>query len=108
MYLMPMNPIQMVGKIFNFLFLIMVVYYCGVEFSPSLQNHEQNTLSFEKSLFIVCKITKECERMGERGGSVVERRTPDLPPPFCVLERDTLLAENTGNTQEAVAPSRLD
>ena len=37
---------------------------------------------------------------GERGGSVVERRTPDravrgsnLPPRCCVLEQDTLLPE---------------
>ena len=35
---------------------------------------------------------------GERGGSVVERRTPErevrvwnLPPPCCVLEQDTLI-----------------
>ena len=40
---------------------------------------------------------------GERGGSVVECRTPerevrvrDLPPPCCVLEQDTLLPESTG------------
>ena len=47
---------------------------------------------------------------------MVERRTPErkigvrnLPPPFCVLvEQDTLLPENTSNTQEAVAPSRHD
>ena len=50
--------------------------------------------------------------LGERGGSLVERRTPgrevgvrNLPPPCCVLEQDTLLPESTGNTQEAVAPS---
>ena len=30
----------------------------------------------------------------------------NLPPPCCVLEQDTLLLESTGNTQEAVAPSR--
>ena len=29
-----------------------------------------------------------------------------LSPPCCVLEQDTLLPESTGNTQEAVAPSR--
>ena len=46
---------------------------------------------------------------------MVERRTPErtigvgnLPLPCCVLEQDTLLSENTGNTQEAVAPSRHD
>ena len=40
---------------------------------------------------------------GERGGSVVECRTPErevrgwnLPPPCCVLEQDTLLPESTG------------
>ena len=39
---------------------------------------------------------------GERGGSVVECRTPErevgvrnLPPPCCVLEQDTLLPEST-------------
>ena len=46
---------------------------------------------------------------------MVERRTLErnigvrnLPPPCCVLEQDTLLPENTGNTKEAVAPSRHD
>ena len=46
---------------------------------------------------------------------MVERRTPErkirvrnLPPPCCVLEQDTLLPENTGNAQEAVAPSPYD
>ena len=51
---------------------------------------------------------------GERGGSVVERRTPErkvgsskptsamsgirnLPSPCCVIEQDTLLIESTGN-----------
>ena len=36
---------------------------------------------------------------------MVERQTPErtigvgnLPPPCCVLEQDTLLSENTGNT----------
>ena len=40
---------------------------------------------------------------GERGGSVVEFRTPERevggskpPPPCCVLEQDTLLPESTG------------
>ena len=44
---------------------------------------------------------------------MVERRTPEreigvgnLPPPCFVLEQDTLLPENTGKTQEAVALSR--
>ena len=45
---------------------------------------------------------------------MIDRRTPEgisgfktyLDPPCCVLEQDTLLPENTGNTQEAVAPSR--
>ena len=53
--------------------------------------------------------------LGDRGGSLVERRTPErevgvrnLPPPCCVLEQDTLLPESTGNTQVAVAPSRHD
>ena len=51
--------------------------------------------------------------LGERGGSMVERRTPERevrnrPPPCCVLEQDTLLPKSTGNTQEAVAPSRHD
>ena len=53
--------------------------------------------------------------LGERCGSAKERRTPErgvgvrnLPPPCCVLEQDTLLTESTGNTQEAVAPSRHD
>ena len=46
---------------------------------------------------------------GERDGSVVERwLSGNLPPPCCVLEQDTLLPESTGNTQEAVAPSRHD
>ena len=47
----------------------------------------------------------------ERGGSVVERQTPErevgvqnIPPLCCVL--DTLLPERTGNTQEVEAPSR--
>ena len=51
----------------------------------------------------------------ERGGSVVERRTPsrevgvrNLPPPCHILEQDTLLPESTGNTQEAMDPSRHD
>ena len=46
---------------------------------------------------------------------MVERLIPEreigvrnLPPPGCVLEQDTLLPENTGNTQEAVTPSRHD
>ena len=46
---------------------------------------------------------------------MVERRTPErevgvrnLSPPCCVLEQDTLLPERTGNSQEAVAPSRHD
>ena len=48
---------------------------------------------------------------GERGGSVVERRTPEPEvgvrnlPPCCVLKQETVLPESTGNTQEAVAPS---
>ena len=53
--------------------------------------------------------------IGERGGLVVELRTlnrevgaRNLPPPCCVLVQDTLLPESTGNTQEAVAPSRRD
>ena len=53
--------------------------------------------------------------MGERGGSVVERPTPErevsvsnLPPQCCVLEQDTLLPESTGNTQKAMAPSLHD
>ena len=48
--------------------------------------------------------------VGERGGSVVERRTPEqevrvrnLPPPCCVLEQDTFSPKSIGNTQEAVA-----
>ena len=52
---------------------------------------------------------------GERGCSVVERLTPKrevgvriLPPSYCVIEQDTLLPQSTGNTQEAVAPSRHD
>ena len=52
----------------------------------------------------------------ERGGSVVEHQTPErevqgdqnLAPPCCVLEQDTLPSKSTGNTQEAVAPSRPD
>ena len=36
------------------------------------------------------------------------REVRNLPPPCCVLEQDTLLPESTGNTQEAVAPSRHD
>ena len=46
---------------------------------------------------------------------MVERPTPErevwvrnLPPPCFVLEQDPLLPENTGKTQEAVAPSRHD
>ena len=46
---------------------------------------------------------------------MVERRTLEqevgvrnLPPPYCVLEQDTLLPESTGNTKEAVALSRHD
>ena len=46
---------------------------------------------------------------------MVERQTPErkigvrnLPLPCCVLEQDALHPENTGNTQEAVAPSRHD
>ena len=35
-------------------------------------------------------------------------RVENLPVPCCVLEQDTLLPESTGNTQEAVAPSRHD
>ena len=49
--------------------------------------------------------------LGERGGSVLGRRTPERenpPPPCCVLDQDTLLPVYTGNTQEAVAPSRHD
>ena len=51
--------------------------------------------------------------VGERCGLVVERRNQrsgvrNLPPPCCVLKQDTLLPESTGNTQEAVAPSRHD
>ena len=46
---------------------------------------------------------------------MVERRTPELEvrgskftSPCCVLEQDTLFPEITGNTQEALAPSRHD
>ena len=53
--------------------------------------------------------------LGEHGGSVVERQTPErevgvrnLPPSCCVLKQDTLLPESTGNTQEAVTPSGHD
>ena len=53
--------------------------------------------------------------VGERGGSVVERRTLEqeagvrnISPPCCVLEKDTSLPERSGITQEAVAPSRND
>ena len=48
----------------------------------------------------------------ERGGSEVERRTPEREVGGfeaylrrCVLEQDTLFPESTGNTQEAVTPS---
>ena len=37
-----------------------------------------------------------------------EVRVRNLPPPCFVLEQDTLLPESTGNTEEAVAPSRHD
>ena len=48
---------------------------------------------------------KDCTiDVGKRGGSVAEHRTL----PCCVLEQDTLIPESTGNTQEAVAPSRHD
>ena len=43
-----------------------------------------------------------------RSNSGVRGRVRNLPPPYCVLEQDTLLPESTGNTQEAVAPSRHD
>ena len=46
---------------------------------------------------------------------MVRHRTPEgevggLKPTsaVCVLEQNTLLPENTGNTQEAVAPSKHD
>ena len=44
------------------------------------------------------KQNSDSSQEGERGGSVVECRTPerDLPPPCCVLEQDTLLPESTG------------
>ena len=52
---------------------------------------------------------------GERGGSVVERRTPGRDvgcskptSACCVIEQDILLPESTGNAQEAVARSRND
>ena len=52
--------------------------------------------SYEQNLF-------SSDILGERGGSVVECRTPerevgvrDLPLPCCVLEQDTLLPESTG------------
>ena len=41
--------------------------------------------------------------VGGGGGGV-----RNLPPLCCVLEQDTLLPESTGNTQEAVTPSRHD
>ena len=52
---------------------------------------------------------------GVCGGSVVEHRTPEReagvriqPPPYFVLEQDSLLPERSDITQEAVAPSRHD
>ena len=46
---------------------------------------------------------------------MVDSRTPEqevrdlnLPPPCCVFEKDTLLPESTGDTPEAMAPSRHD
>ena len=46
---------------------------------------------------------------------MVERRIQEreigvrsLPPPCCVLKQTTVLPENTGNTEEAVTPSRHD
>ena len=54
--------------------------------------------------------------LGERGGLVVEPRTQErevgvryLLPPCCVLEQRYIYSpKSTGNTQEAVAPSRHD
>ena len=46
--------------------------------------------------------------MVERRTLEQEVRVPNLSLPCCVLEQDTLLPESTGNTQEAVAPSRHD
>ena len=53
---------------------------------------------------------------GEHGGLVVESLTPErevrvyyLPPPCCVLEQRHIYSpKSTGNTKEAVAPSRHD
>ena len=68
----------------------------------------QTPISFNGEL---CIKIRKCVRyvfiiiiLGERGGSVVEQRTPvrNLPRLCCVLEQDTLLPESTGNTQEAV------
>ena len=46
--------------------------------------------------------------MVERRDSGAKLGVRNLPPPYCVIEQDTLLPENTGNTQKAVAPSRHD
>ena len=55
--------------------------------------------------------------LGERGGSVVERRTPEREvggskPTSAVLyplkSKPLYSPKSTGNTQEAVAPSRHD
>ena len=46
---------------------------------------------------------------------MVERRTPErevevrnLPPQSCVLKQDILLPASTGDTKEAVTPTRHD
>ena len=46
------------------------------------------------------RVVAQCrsERAGDRS----------IPPPCCFLEQVTLFPESTGNTQEAVAPSRHD
>ena len=75
--------------------------------------------SRERDMSICSPLTRiTCIGSGGRGGGArwLSGRASDsggrgvrnLPPSCCVLVKDTLLPESTGNTRKAVAPSRHD
>ena len=76
-------------------------------------NHKQ--IVMDECFFIMYQITNLKRQKGARwlsgrasDSGASGRGVRNLPPPCCVLEQDTLLPENTGNTKEAVAPSPHD